>query len=168
MNDSVDPLFDRERLQEIVDLDLLAPDVESILGDIAAQAARELGLPIGLISVVLDQAQYFAAQHGLAGTMKEARGTPVEWAFCTYAVRGRKPFVSSDLTRHPETRDNPIVKEDGIRCYAGIPLTTSKGFVIGTLCVVGTMPRPFPSEDVERLEQLAAEAVRRIEARRKA
>ena len=36
---SVDPLYDEARLQEIADLDLLSPDVDAILKDLAAEAA---------------------------------------------------------------------------------------------------------------------------------
>ncbi len=161
-----DPLIDRERLQEIADLDLLGGDVDEGLDAIARRAATELGLPIGLVSIVLDEAQYFAAQHGLTGMLAETRGTPVEWAFCSHAVRAKKPFVTSDATSHPLTRDTPLV-QDGIRCYAGIPLVTSKGHAIGTLCVIGTVPRPFPDEDLAVLEDLAAQVVERIEARRR-
>ncbi len=157
---------ERERLEEIASLDLFSDGVAQLLEDLTATAARELGMPISLISVVLDEAQQFAASHGLEGWLAEAGGTPVEWAFCRFAVRSEETFVVEDATQHPLVVDNPLVRQDGIRCYAGIPLMTSKGYALGTLCVVGTEPRTFSEQDIARLEHLAAEAVERIEQRR--
>ena len=130
---SPDPVVREERLQEIADLGLTRPEVDAELRDIAARAAESLGLPIGIVSIVLDRAQYFAAGHGLQGWLAEVRGTPVEWSFCVNAVRSREPFVVEDALENPLVSDSPLVRQEGLRCYAGIPLITSRGHVLGTL-----------------------------------
>jgi GAF domain-containing protein len=158
---------DEARLQEIVDLDLLAPGVDDILQATVEEAAKRLGLPQAMVSVVLDQAQFFAAHHGLSGWMREARGTPVEWSFCVHAMANNAPFVVEDATTHPLMRDSPLVTHEGIRCYAGIPLVSSRDFPLGTLCVIGTETRTFSEADLDVLRELAKQAVDRIEARRK-
>ncbi|HEX2079437.1 MAG TPA: GAF domain-containing protein [Longimicrobium sp.] len=164
---AIDPLYDEERLREIVELDLLAPDVDPLLADIAAQAAARLGLPVSLISVVLDEALHVAGFHGPAGLwLEETRGHPVEWSFCATSVRTRDAFVVENAEVHPDHRTNPLVTQDGVRCYAGVPLISSRGYVLGNLCVVGLEQRPFSEHDVGVLRELAAEAVRRIEQRR--
>jgi len=53
-----------------------------------------------------------------------------------------------------------------VRCYAGVPLISARGHVLGNLCVVGLEARAFSDDDVAVLRSLAAEAVRRIELRR--
>jgi GAF domain-containing protein len=162
-----DPLYDEERLREIVELDLLSPDVDPILRDLAEEAASRLGLPVSLISVVLDEALHVAAFQGPPGLwLDETRGHPVEWSFCATSVRTRDAFVVEDAETHPDHHDNPLVTQDGVRCYAGVPLISSRGFVLGNLCVVGLEKRTFSDDDVAVLRGLAAEAVRRIEARR--
>ena len=164
---SVDPLYDEARLQEIADLDLLSPDVDAILKDLAADAAARLGLPVSLISVVLDEALHVAAFHGPAGLwLEETRGHPVEWSFCATSVRTREPFVVASAPTHPDHRSNPLVTQDGVRCYAGVPLLSRRGHVLGNLCVVGLEEREFSDEDIAVLRTLAAEAIRRIELRR--
>ena len=159
-------LGDTGRLEEIESLGLLSPAVDEILQRTAEEAAARLNLPTGLVSIVMDHAQYFAAHHGLTGWLKEARGTPIEWSFCVNAVRSGTPFVVEDATTHPAVRDNPLVTEDGVRCYAGIPLVTSRGYTVGTLCVAGTQARSFTPEELDDLRALARKAVERIEARR--
>lgn len=164
-----DPIYDPQRLQEIVDLDLLSPDVDAILQDLAEQAAERLELPVSLISVVLDEALHVAGFHGPEGLwLAETRGHPVEWSFCATSVRTRDAFVVENAATHPEHRTNPLVTQDGVRCYAGVPLISSRGFVLGNLCVVGLEERTFAEDDIDVLRSLAAEAVRRIEARRHA
>lgn len=162
-----DPLRDEARLQEIADLDLLSPDVDPILQDVAAEAASRLGLPVSLVSVVLDEALHVAGFHGPDGLWLAAtRGHPVEWSFCATSVRTRAEFVVEDAETHPEHRANPLVTLDGVRCYAGVPLVSSRGHVLGNLCVVGLEQRTFSEQELGVLRGLAAEAVRRIERRR--
>ena len=164
-----DPLFNADRLQEITDLDLLSPDVDPIMKEIASQAAERLGMPVSLVSVVLDEALHVAGSHGIDGLwLGETRGHPVEWSFCATSVRSREAFVVESATTHPYHQTNPLVTLDGVRCYAGVPLISSRGHVLGNLCVVGLEERTFSPGDVEVLRDLAREAVRRIEARRTA
>ncbi len=164
---AADPLFDAARLQEIADLDLLSPEVDPILRDVAEKAAARLALPVSLISVVLDEALHVAGAHGIDGLwLGETRGHPVEWSFCAASVRTRDAVVVESATADPVHGSNPLVTQDGVRCYAGVPLISSRGHVLGNLCVVGLEERTFTQEDVEVLRGLAREAVRRIEERR--
>lgn len=166
MADGMDPVRDPERLEEIAALRLASPETDAILQQAVDEAAARLRLPIGLVSIVLDEAQFFAAHTGLEGWIAEARGTPIEWSFCANAVRSGEPFVVEDAATHPAVKDIPLVRLDGIRCYAGIPLVTSRGHTVGTLCVIGYEARSFGEEEMEALRALAARAVERIEARR--
>ncbi len=162
-----DPLHDAARLQEIADLDLLSPDVDPILQEVAERAASSLGLPVSLVSVVLDEALHVAGSYGIDGLwLGETRGHPVEWSFCATSVRTRDAFVVENAPEHPYHRTNPLVTQDGVRCYAGVPLISSRGHVLGNLCVVGLEERTFTAEELGSLRVLAAEAVRRIEERR--
>ncbi|KAF0095341.1 MAG: hypothetical protein E1N59_836 [Puniceicoccaceae bacterium 5H] len=163
---SPDPLHDDARLEAIARLRLFEPEVRGMLERYARDAAERLELPLGLVSIVLDEAQYFAASHGLPeGWLREVQGTPVEWSFCRYEVEDDAPFVVADATQHPRTKDNPLVRLDGIRCYAGYPLRTSDGYVIGSFCVIGPDPHEFGEEDIELLRGMAAEVMQVLEKR---
>lgn len=159
-------LGNEDRLREVVELGLLTPETDAILDAVVTEAATRLGLPISLVSIVLDESQFFAASHGLKGWLETTRGTPVEMSFCSNAVLSGEPFVVEDALTHPVTMENPLVTEDGIRCYAGIPLISSRGFRLGTLCVLGNEPHEFQESDLVVLRELAADAVNRIESRR--
>jgi len=162
-----DPIYDADRLQEIADLGLLSDDVDPILRGIAEQAAARLAVPVSLISVVLDEALHVAGSHGIDGLwLGETGGHPVEWSFCAASVRSRDAVIVESATEDAVHRTNPLVTQDGVRCYAGVPMISSRGHVLGNLCVVGLEERTFSQNDVDVLRELAAEAVRRIEQRR--
>lgn len=165
--DAMDPIHDNARLEEIAALGLTSAEVDEVLQRTVEEAAARLDMPTALVSVVMDEAQWFAAHTGLPPWMAEARGTPVEWSFCANAVRSGEPFVVEDSTTHPLVKDNPLVHMDNILCYAGIPLVTSTGRTLGTLCVIGTEPRSFSEAELDTLRTLAKQAMDRIEERRK-
>jgi GAF domain-containing protein len=163
MNDDRD---EAARLQEIADLDLFDAELRALLDDLSVKAAHHLDLPNCAISIVLDEAQFFLSMHGPQTQMVEdSQGTPREWSFCQHVVQNKAPFVVSDAPREHKVKDSPLVKIEGRRCYAGVPLLTSKGFAIGSFCAYGTETREFPKEDIDYLRKMAAETVRRIEAR---
>lgn len=165
---TTDALHDEARLQEIADLGLLSSDVDPILAEIAGRAAASVGLPVSLVSVVLDEALQVAASHGIDGLwLGETGGHPVEWSFCATSVATREAFLVPDALKHSYHATNPLVTQDGVRCYAGVPLISSRGHVLGNLCVVGMEERTFTEAEVAALRTLATEAVTRIEARRR-
>lgn len=161
-----DPLHDPARLHEIAALGLLSPEIDPLLQGIAKRAAARLSLPVSLVSVVLDEALHVAGSHGIDGLwLGDTRGHPVEWSFCKTSVQTREAFIVEDATSHPEHATNPLVVQDGVRCYAGVPLISSRGFVLGNLCVVGLEERTFTEVEMRDLRALAVEAVALIEGR---
>jgi GAF domain-containing protein len=162
-----DPVKDTARLAEIAALGLTGEEVDDVLQQAVDEAAARLDLPTALVSIVMDEAQWFAAHTGLSPWLAEARGTPVEWSFCANAVRSGEPFVVEDAATHPLVKDIPLVQLDNVRCYAGIPLVTATGHTLGTLCVIGNEPRSFGEAELDTLRGLAKTAIDRIEARRR-
>lgn len=156
---------DKGRLEEIARLRLHENQVDEILNDYVKKAADEFKMPIGLVSIVLDAAQTFAASYGIGDWLKEANGTPVEWSFCANSVDSKRPFVVEDATEHKTVKNNPLVTQDGIKCYAGVPMITSNGFVIGNFCVIGSESRTFTGQEIAKLKVYAKEVVAHIEAR---
>jgi len=160
-----DAIHDPERLQEIARLDLFSEEVQTILDDMAEEAAQKLDLPIGMVSLVLDEAQYLAGRHGVPEWMDEADGSPVEWSYCQYTVKDDDEFVVEDSTENERTKDSPFTEEEGLRCYAGIPLETSRGHVIGSFCAAGTEARSFTDEELAEMRTLADRTIEVIEDR---
>ncbi len=166
IQDRPDPVTDVGRLVELSSYDLYSDEVRAVLHDFARQASERFGLPMAMVSIVLDSAQYWAGMHGVEGWLAEAEGSPVEWSFCAEVVRSRSTYVVENAAVDELQGDNPLVTEDGIRCYAGAPLVTSTGQVLGSYCVCGPDPHVFTPEELDELESMAARVVTEIERHR--
>lgn len=155
-NSHLSHLGDPRRLRVLAGIDLDNPELQQRLNAVAESTARRLGLPISLVSVVLDTAQFLAGAHGVEGWIATARGTPVEWSFCAHAVASGRPYIVPDATIDTRQSANPLVTVDGVRSYAGIPLILD-GEVLGAHCVIGTEAHDFSDEDLGELARGAAE-----------
>lgn len=160
-----DPVRDVGRLRAIARLRMRDPEVRVLLDALARRAATLFEAPMGLVSVVLDEAQWFAGRHGLSGWLERVEGTPIEWSFCASVVREKRPLLIADASHDPRFCDNPLVTEDGVRFYLGTPLTTADGFILGSLCVLDHVPRDADTSQLEQLGKLASEAVSALESR---
>ncbi len=158
-------LLDKARLEEIVRLKLHQNFIDEVLNEYIEQASLELDAPISFISIVLDGVQKFASLHGVDGWIREAQGTAVEWSFCINSFETQLPFVVEDTEANPITKDNPLVKVDKVKSYAGAPMITKNGKQIGNFCVAGVESRSFTEEEIKVLEKYADLTVKRLEER---
>ena len=156
-------LVEPERLAALAAYDLSSPRLRQRLNELAARTAAALGQPVGLTSLVLDSAQVIAGMSGVNGWIADVGGTPVEWSFCANAVVSGQPYVVDDAAHDVVQHDNPLVTIDGFASYAGVPLRTSQGHIVGAQCVLGTAPHRFTPQEIAVLETAAAEAVAILE-----
>ncbi|MFC4640158.1 putative bifunctional diguanylate cyclase/phosphodiesterase [Deinococcus hohokamensis] len=84
---------------------------------------------------------------------------------CNETVRLGQPFSVEDLHTDLRFRHDPMVKFEGARGYAGVPLTTPDGFHIGTFAVYETSPRRFTPDDLALLQDMAAVVMDQLELR---
>jgi len=132
-------------------LNLLDTAPEPVFDRVTRLAARLLGVPIALFSLVDTDRQWFKSRVGL-----DAAQTPRDQAFCAHTILGSAPLVVEDAMRDERFRDNPLVLgAPNIRFYAGVPVRTAGGHAIGTLCAIDSRPRALAPEDLQVLEDLA-------------
>jgi diguanylate cyclase (GGDEF)-like protein len=126
-------------------------------------ACAAFSTPIGLISILESDRQWFKAREGL-----DIAETPREQSFCTHAILSDDVMVVEDASKDPRFQDNPFVTApDGIRFYAGAPLKTPGGHRLGTLCVVDHIPRRIGQRETSLLADLAAIVVDELELRKR-
>ena len=71
-------------------------------------------------------------------------------------------LVVEDTQRDPRFADHPAITLWSTRFYAGAPLKTADGLVLGALCLLDTEPRELSEDEAELLESLAADVVSTI------
>ncbi|APR86962.1 Serine/threonine protein kinase [Minicystis rosea] len=130
-------LAETRRLDRIAAMKLVddAPP-DAALQRLVEDVARELRVPVALVSLVLRDRQWFKAHFGLAGALLADRGSPREWAFCRHVVESGAPLVVPDARQNPVFAANPLVEDGTVGSYAGAPLVTPTGEVLGTLCII--------------------------------
>ena len=134
--------------------------------DLVQLAAQLCAAPIALVSFVLADCQWFKARLGF-----EPGRTPLAQSVCAHALAlgADDLLVIPDLSQDPRTRENPLVTgPKGVRFYAGAPLRTPEGIVLGTLCVLDVVPRPKGLHPDQRraLSALARQVMILLELRR--
>ncbi len=150
------------RLGKLAEYQILDTPSERAFDEITEIAAKLLGVPISLVSLIDKDRQWFKARYGLGATE-----TPREHAFCAHAIKADDVYVVSDATQNPLFAENPLVTgAPDIRFYAGAPLITPDKYRLGTLCVIDTKPRELSVSDERTLELLARMVVNALESRR--
>jgi signal transduction histidine kinase len=128
-------------------------------------ASRVLDVPVALVSLVDEDRQFFKSCIGLPEPWSSRRGTPLSHSFCQHAVASEAPLVIEDAREHPLVRDNLAIRDLDVIAYAGFPLTTRGGDVLGTFCAIDSQPRSWSTEEVAFVREMAASAMTEIELR---
>ncbi|WP_342381608.1 diguanylate cyclase [Myxococcus stipitatus] len=160
---------ERQRLARVDALRLVddgPPEAE--FQELVSEVAQAFAVPVALLTLVLGDRQWFKAHVGLPHALARDRGTPRDWAFCHHVVMGRESLIVPDARRHPVFRDNPLVREGVIGSYAGAPLVTPQGEVLGTLSLIDTRPLVLGTEDLVALRELARRVAGDLELRSRA
>lgn len=155
------PDSEPERLKELYKYELLDTVYEREFDEIVSLASKICNVPISLITLVDMNRQWFKAKKGL-----EITETTRDISFCSHAILDDKMFEVKDAALDERFFDNPLVQEEPkIRYYGGMPLITTSGFRIGTLCVIDRIPRELDEEQTFALKVLSSQVMTMFELR---
>ena len=168
---AIEKIDDRERLRlariaAMGLVDELPPDVA--LQELVLETAEAFDVPIALVSLSLEDTQWFKAHVGLSGLLAESRTIPRDDSFCTHVVESGQPLMVPDAAAHPTFRHNVLVEKGIVGSYAGAPLTSSDGDVLGALCILHPKPAGIDPVRVELLTRVAKRFAGELELRSKA
>lgn len=156
------PEHEEDRLSALDGLGILDTPEERTFDAITRVAADHYDCRVSLVTFVDDHRQWFKSHHGW-----DVRETDRDLSFCAHAILQPVPLVVPDARGDERFRDNILVMDEPyIRFYAGVPLTTSDGYRLGTLCVIDDRPRTdIGGDDLAVLEDLAEVVVEKLELR---
>ena len=154
---------EQDRLQELKSYKILDTLPEKELDELAEIASVICDTPISLVSFIDEKRQWFKARKGL-----EAQETPRDDAFCQHTLQNPKEvLVVDDPLNDERFKNNPLVLGNPhIRFYAGAPLETPQGNVLGTLCIIDNKPRTISENQRNALKLLAKKAMEYLEVRK--
>jgi diguanylate cyclase (GGDEF)-like protein/PAS domain S-box-containing protein len=140
---------------------------DEALDKLVRETALAFDFPVALISVVLEDKQYFKSHVGLKGKLAEDPSLPRDWSFCTHVVDSEPPsaLVVPDPRNHPLFEANPLVLGGLVGSYVGVPIVTLDNLVLGTLCLVDHTARMVSADELDLLGALARRVAGEIELR---
>src|SRR4051812_48564381 len=158
-------LADPGRLEALRATALLDSPPEEAFDRLTRLASHALNVPVAVVSLVADDRQFFKSCIGVAEPWASRRGTPLSHSFCQHAVASGEPLVIEDAREDPLVRDNLAIPDLDVIAYAGVPLKTSDGAVLGTFCAIDHEPRAWSEADLAFVREMAQSAMTEIELR---
>ncbi len=155
------PANEPERMAAVKRYDILDTPPDGAFDRITAIAARRFKVPISIVSIVDHDRIWFKSHHGLP--IEQIGRDP---GLCASAILSADPHILTDAEADPRSLANPLVAgEFGLRFYAGVPLRTSDGYNLGTLCVIDREVRPIDQDEIDELKDLASVVMDQLELR---
>ncbi|MFF5288313.1 sensor histidine kinase [Paractinoplanes globisporus] len=153
-------MSEQSRLAAVHSYGLLDAARPVVLDDLARLAARIFETPMSTVTLIDRDRQWFAGNTGMEGN--EARRAN---SLCAWMIDHPRPLVVGDAREDARFRDYAnVTGAPFIRFYAGVPLVSEDGYVLGSVCVIDREPRGFGDRQVEMLGDLAAQASGHLEA----
>ena len=161
MSQAALPPDEAERIALLHALDLLDTPAEPAFDLITSLVALTLQVPVAMVTLVDTDRQWFKSSVGV-----DERSAPREFSFCAHTILQRVPLIVADTCNDARFRDNPMVAgEPHVRFYAGVPVVTSLGHAIGTLCAVDFEPRTLTRREIDTLVALASVVSKEVQQR---
>jgi len=154
---SPDGAAEEARLAALRQLNLLDTPPTEAFDRITRMASQLFDLPIAAVSLTDSDRQWFKSRVGVEHT-----SIPRERAPCAQVADTSRALVIPDLLDDPVYCES-VLAGTGVRFYAGAPLTTRDGFCLGSMCVLGLVPRQVSENEMVALYDLAAMVMAQIE-----
>jgi hypothetical protein len=132
------------------------------LDALARRAAEVFDVAFAVVSVIDAHEEHIIGQsRDLPGPLNGTDMPPLPRAEAIggHVVGEGETLVVSDTERDPRFSDNPAIRRWDTRFYAGTPLKTAKGLILGALCLFDKEPRKLDGDDLDLLRSLAADIV---------
>ncbi|MCC5622207.1 PAS domain S-box protein [Nostoc sp. CHAB 5715] len=153
------PENESQRLEVLNQYQILDTPPEEIFDELAQLAANLCETPIALISLVDAEREWFKSKIGV--TISEVSRSI---SFGSYTILQSQILIIPDTLSDERFATNPLVISNHyFRFYAGVPLITSSGFALGSLCVIDFAPRNLTVKEQVALEKLAGQVIRYLE-----
>lgn len=147
------PHNEDERLNALERIGIVGSDPEPAFDAIAKRAAEACATPLALITFITHDRQWIKAAHGL-----DLKETTRDASFCAWAIHSEDVFCVEDAMQDHRFQDNPlVVQAPYIRYYAGAPIATPEGYLLGAVCVLDRKARSIDAAHRATLQACAAE-----------
>ena len=151
------------RLDALYHYGILDTPHEASFDEIVLLAAQIGQTPVALLSFLDAERQWIKAATGFT-----EESIPRQQSLCAQTILQDTPLSIPDVRNDEYFRHTPLDDTlQDIRFYAGAPLVTPYGAVIGTLCIMDRFPRALAPRVRQSLVMLARQVMHQLELRRR-
>lgn len=156
------PSDEEQRYRDLLSYEILDSEEEEDYNQLTELAAMFCDCEMATITFIDKKRQWFKA----AVNMPAKEGLR-DNSFCGHAIMHSGVMVINDASKDERFYDNPDVA-DGLHIgfYAGVPIISSAGYKLGTVCVIDHEPKQtFEPKKKQALETIALQVKKLLELR---
>lgn len=158
-------LDDGARLAELSRTGVDDGRADGVFDRFARLAAVMLDAPVFYVSLVGHDRQTMPGAVWLDRDGEDGRETALQHSVCAFSIATGDQTVIEDMSADPLVRSNPQMQALDFCSYAGYPLTTEDGHVLGNLCVLDRVPRRWTEDELGLLRDLASLVLQELQHR---
>ena len=151
---AVPPKNEALRCNKVIETNIIGRELSSQFEIFAEVAKMVTGAQLSLINILDGNDQFTIGGSGM--TIDPLLAMPQKLSVCQFALSNIEPLIIADFSKDERFSGTYITKPPiSAKAYAGFPLITKEGFVLGTLCVFYHSPSQISDEQIRLMKQLA-------------
>ena len=157
------PDNEAERLREVSVLGLTGVNrKDPVLNDIIQIACAVADTPIAMVNILDRPDMHTLRSCGMPEAIPAK--IPIEGSLCQFVLAQGDVLIIEDLRTDERTREHPVINPPmSLRFYAGAPLVSASGYIVGTLCVMAPEPKTLDPRAIDALRRLADQVIRLLQ-----
>ena len=148
------PKNEAQRCNKVIETNIIGRELSDQFEIFAEVAKMVTGAEVSLINILDGNDQFTIGGSGM--TIDPLLAMPQKLSVCQFALSNIEPLIIGDFSKDERFSGTYITKPPiSAKAYAGFPLITKEGFVLGTLCVFYHSPSQISDEQIRLMKQLA-------------
>ncbi len=156
----------REEIQKLLkelSQDITSLELDSLLKKLTDKVREILKADVSDVRILKGNRWTLKGVSGIDPSLIPSARSGTAFGRSGWIIRNRKPLLIPDASQEKALPSGETINTLGLRGYAGVPLFSRGGAVIGVLRALTYQSREFTQEEVDLLQQLANGAATAIE-----
>ena len=148
------PKNETQRRNKVREVGVIGHDLSQQFEIFPEMVKMITGVNIAMINILDGKDQFTIGASGVP--VDPLLAMPQKMSFCQYALLSPEPLIIPDLSKDNRFAGSHFTKPPtNAAFYAGFPLNTPEGLVLGTLCAIHQNPHNIDGEQQRLMKQLA-------------
>lgn len=130
--------------------------------DVTAMASDICNVPFASICIFDGKQNHFKSCHGI-----DPNEINLDPSLGNACLESNEPiFIISDLSKDTRFSNLSFIQKELVEFFAGVPLITNNGYILGILCIIDIKPRKLANNHISALKTLGKQIIHLFELRK--